>query len=171
MRDAAEADSAAHRRRMVGEYRSSLATRVHPGGSTLLVMTRWHPGDLAGELLASESDVWAHTNIPAVAEAGVPDALGRPPGTATVSVLGYTAEHYAAARRTSGERAWWALYQGVPASPEGGLVKREWLDACGCPRPRSALRTLWSASIPAIAAAGTAAGWWPPAAPRTAWWQ
>ena len=67
-------------------------------------------------------------NIPAVAEAGVPDALGRAPGVAMTSALGFTAEHFAAARRTSGERAWYALYAGVPAAPEGGLVKREWLD-------------------------------------------
>ena len=59
-------------------------------------------------------------NIPAVAEAGIPDALNRSPGTAMVSALGYTADYYAAARRTSGERAWYALYAGVPAAPEGG---------------------------------------------------
>lgn len=133
VKDAQEADSAAHRRRIVGEYRSSLATRVHPGGSTLLVMTRWNPADLAGELLDSEPEVWTRTNIPAVAESGVPDALGREPGVAMTSALGFTAEHFAAARRTSGERAWWALYMGVPAAPEGGLVKREWLDAWRLP--------------------------------------
>ncbi|MCV6982108.1 hypothetical protein H7I53_17995 [Mycolicibacterium pulveris] len=129
VKDAAEADSKAHRRRVLNEYRSTLATRVHPGASTLLVMTRWSESDLAGELLAQEPDVWRHTNIPAVAEAGVPDALGRRPGVPMVSALGFTAEHFAAARRTSGERTWYALYQGVPSAPEGGLVKREWLEA------------------------------------------
>ncbi|MGV7633072.1 terminase large subunit domain-containing protein [Mycobacterium persicum] len=133
VKDAQEADSAAHRRRVITEYRSTLATRVHPGGSVLLVMTRWHPADLAGELLDSEPDLWRHTNIPAVAEAGVPDALGRKPGVAMTSALGFTAEHFAAARRTSGERAWYALYAGVPAAPEGGLVKREWLDGWRLP--------------------------------------
>jgi hypothetical protein len=128
VKDAQEADSAAHRRRVITEYRSTLATRIHPSGSTLLVMTRWHPQDLAGELLDSEPDVWTLTNIPAVAEAGIPDALHRNPGTAMTSALGYTADHFAAARRTSGERAWAALYLGVPAAPEGGLIKREWLD-------------------------------------------
>jgi phage terminase large subunit-like protein len=44
------------------------------------------------------------------------------------SALGYTAEHFAAARRTSGERAWFALYEGVPTAPEGRLIKREWLE-------------------------------------------
>ncbi|WP_238888350.1 terminase large subunit domain-containing protein [Mycobacterium sp. IDR2000157661] len=128
VKDAAEADSAAHRRRVITEYRSTLATRVHPGGSTLLVMTRWHEHDLAGELLDAEPDIWTHTNVPAVADTGIPDALDRTPGTVMTSALGYTADHFAAARRTSGERAWFALYEGVPSAPEGGLVKREWLD-------------------------------------------
>ena len=143
VKDAQEADSAAHRRRVLNEYRSSLATRLHPGASTLLVMTRWHPLDLAGHLLDAEPDVWRHTNVPAVATAGVPDALGRAPGVAMTSALGFTPEHYAAARRTSGERAWWALYLGVPASPEGGLVKRDWLDAWRLPAaPRRAVMTV-----------------------------
>lgn len=143
VKDAQEADSAAHRRRVEGEYRSTLAPRVHPGGSTLLVMTRWHPNDLAGVLLDDEPDVWRHTNVPAVAETGIPDALGRAPRTAMTSALGFTADHYAAARRTSGERAWFALYEGVPATPEGGLVKREWLDAWRLPvAPPGALKTV-----------------------------
>ncbi|WP_083154215.1 terminase large subunit domain-containing protein [Mycobacterium persicum] len=133
VKDAQEADSAAHRKRVITEYRSTLATRVHPGGSVLLVMTRWHERDLAGELLDSETDVWRHTNVPAVAEAGVPDALGRSPGAAMTSALGFTADHFAAARRTSGERAWYALYAGVPSAPEGGLIKREWLDTWRMP--------------------------------------
>ena len=129
VKDATEADSAAHRRRVVSEYRSTLSTRLHPGGSVLLVMTRWHEQDLAGELLDAEPDVWQHTNIPAVSETGVPDALGRERrGVAMTSALGYTPDHYAAARRTSGERTWFSLYQGVPTPPDGGLVHRDWFD-------------------------------------------
>ncbi|WP_081345945.1 terminase large subunit domain-containing protein [Mycobacteroides chelonae] len=143
VKDAAEADSAAHRKRVVNEYRSTLATRVHPGGSVLLVMTRWHPEDLAGELLKSEPDVWTHTNIPAVAETGVPDALDRRPGAAMTSALGFTAEHYAAARRTSGERAWYALYMGSPTTPAGGLIKAAWLDAWRLPvAPAGVIKTV-----------------------------
>lgn len=57
VKDAAEADSAAHRRRVVAEYHSTLSTRLHPGGSVLLVMTRWHEHDHAGELLDAAPDV------------------------------------------------------------------------------------------------------------------
>lgn len=72
--------------------------------------------------------MWTHTHVPAVATAGVPDSLDREPGVAMVSALGFTAEHYAAARRTSGERAWSALYLGVPSTPESELTKRDWID-------------------------------------------
>ncbi|WP_206676446.1 DUF6602 domain-containing protein [Mycobacteroides franklinii] len=94
----------------------------------MLGMTRWHQEDLAGELLAAEPDIWTHTNVPAIAETGVPDALSRDSGAAMTSALGFTPEHYAAARRTSGERAWYALYMGSPTTPQGGLIKAAWLD-------------------------------------------
>ena len=55
----------------------------------VLVMTRWHPDDLAGILLREEPDVWTHVNIPAVAEAGIPDALGRVAGRGDDIGLGY----------------------------------------------------------------------------------
>lgn len=128
LKDASEADSAAHRKRILNEYRSTLATRIHPGGSCLVLMTRWHEEDLAGALLAQEPDRWRHTNIPAVSESGIADALRRPPGVTMISALGYTPEHFAAMRRTSGERAWYAMYMGVPKAPAGGLVKQKWLD-------------------------------------------
>ena len=105
--------------------------------------TRWHERDLAGELLAGEPDRWRHTNVPAIAAAGVPDALGRGPGVAMVSALGFTAEHFVGMRRSVGERTWNALYQGVPRAPEGGLVKGGWLDSWRLPvAPQSPVRVV-----------------------------
>lgn len=128
IKGAAEADSAAHRRRLLAEFRASLLSRLHPGGSCVLITTRWHPQDLAGVLLAEEPGRWSVINIPAVAEAGVPDALHRDPGVAMVSALGRTAESFAEIKRAVGSRAWAALYLGVPAAPEGNLILAEWLD-------------------------------------------
>ncbi len=128
VKDAAQADSVAHRKRVLGEYQGALATRIHPGGSALIVMTRWHEEDLAGSLLKQEPDRWVRTNIPCVSEVGVPDILGRPTGQTMTSALGYTPDHFAALRRTVGERVWYAQFQGVPSAPEGGLVKRDWLN-------------------------------------------
>ena len=143
VKDQSEADSAAHRRRILNEYRSTLSTRVQPGCGIFLTMTRWHERDLAGEILESEPDRWRHTNVPAIAAVGVPDSLGRAPGVAMVSALGFTAEHFVGMRRTVGERTWNALYQGVPRAPEGGLVKAGWLDAWRLPAaPQSPVRTV-----------------------------
>ncbi|WP_454232044.1 terminase large subunit domain-containing protein [Mycolicibacterium fortuitum] len=135
VKDAAEADSKAHRRRVLNEFQSTLSTRVHPGGSILLVMTRWHEEDLAGALLKLEPERWRRTNIPAVSDPKIVDALRRRPGVAMVSALGYTAEHFAATRRTVGERVWFALYCGEPKTPAGGLVKAKWLDDWRLPSP------------------------------------
>lgn len=128
VKDAAEADSKAHRRRVLNEYQSTLSTRVHPGGSVVVVMTRWHEEDLAGALIKQEPDRWRRTNIPAVSDPKIPDALCRTAGVAMISALGFTAEHFAATRRTVGERVWFALYCGEPTAPAGGLVKQKWLD-------------------------------------------
>ncbi|MBM4536277.1 hypothetical protein GS433_17970 [Rhodococcus hoagii] len=143
VKNAQEADSAAHRQRVLHEFRSTLMTRLHPGASVVIVMTRWHPTDLAGTLLAEEPDRWQHINIPAVATLGVPDALGREPGAAMVSAPGRSAEDFADLRRSVGERTWFALYEGVPTPPEGGLVKRTWFDNWRLPAaPAAPVRTV-----------------------------
>lgn len=133
VKDASQADSKAHRDRILKEYQGSLANRIHPGGSCMIVMTRWHEEDLAGAMIKQEPDVWHCTNVPAISEANVDDALGRPPGVAMTSALGFTAEHYRAFRRTVGERMWYAQFMGVPSTPEGTLVKQLWLDSWRLP--------------------------------------
>lgn len=125
---AGEADSEAHRRDVLNSFRGSLVTRMYPGGSILISGTRWHPADLAGTLLDSEPDYWNLTNVPAVSQTGVPDALDREPGRTMLSALGFTPQDYRDKRRQVGERQWWAQYEGMPASPEGALIKRAWLD-------------------------------------------
>lgn len=128
VKGAQEADSPAYRRRLLAEFRSSLMTRLMPGGSAVIVMTRWSEFDLAGELLAEPGSRWRHVNVPAISTAGVPDALGRPPGVAMTSAIGRTAEQFDEIKCAVGGRAWAALYLGVPSEPEGGLIRRQWLD-------------------------------------------
>ncbi len=89
------ADSASHRRRVVNEFRSTLMTRLMPGGSVVIISSRFHENDLIGTLMAEEPERWTYINIPAVSEAGIPDALDRPPGVSMVSALGRTPEQFA----------------------------------------------------------------------------
>lgn len=130
---ASDADSAAKRKMVLTEYQGSLTTRVESGGSELLVMTRWHEEDLAGALLELDPGRWRRTNVTAVGETAVPDALGKAPGVAMVSALGFTATDFAEKRRTVGERQWYAQYMGKPSAPAGSLVKQAWFDVWRLP--------------------------------------
>ncbi|ORV89226.1 hypothetical protein AWC12_10530 [Mycolicibacterium iranicum] len=128
VKNMSDADSPTLRRRVAEEFRATLMSRVEPGASVVVVGTRWHPEDLIGTLLAEEGDRWRLVSIPAVAADGVPDSLGRAPGECMVSAVGRTAADFAERRRSLGERAWWAEFMGLPASPEGNVIRQEWID-------------------------------------------
>lgn len=135
-----EADSAGHRRK-VDEWMSSVVlTRLSPQASVILIQTRWHPEDLSGKVISHESELpreersWRHINIPAIAEVGIKDALNREPGEVMVSARGRTRKEFENTRRQVGERVWYALYQGSPVNPSGGLFARDWFE----PRMESA---------------------------------
>ncbi len=109
----AEADSRLQRDALWDWYRSDLLTRLRPGGRIVLVMTRWHPDDLGGRLLAG-AEAWRVVRLPAIAEAG--DTMGRAPGEA----LWPEWEDLAALERkrlAMGDRAWGGA---VPAVAAGG---------------------------------------------------
>lgn len=129
-----EADSVTHREK-VDMWMSSVAlTRLSPQASVILIQTRWHPEDLAGKTIAGEMELpksertWRYLNIPAISEEGVVDSLNRPPGVSMVSARGRTKEEFEATRRQVGERVWYALYQGMPTNPAGGLFERAWFE-------------------------------------------
>ena len=80
-----EADSITYRDRVWNEWKSTLATRLHPNASVVIVLTRWHEDDLAGRLINEEAGRWKLLNFPAIAEGsaeGSDDLLGRAEGEA-----------------------------------------------------------------------------------------
>ncbi len=127
-----EADSELHRNRVLNIYRTVIRTRRAPGCSVILVQTRWHEKDLAGHIIESERKLdpalrtWRYLNFPAISTEGVYDSLNREPGVALESARGRTAEEFEQTRRDVGERVFFALYQGVPSPPSGGLFSRKW---------------------------------------------
>ena len=100
-------------------FKSDITTRLKPGAKILLIMKRWHPGDLGGRLLAHAPAEWRVPRLPALAEAD--DSLGRMPGA-----LLWPAWEDAAAlsrkRELVGEYACSALYQQTPLPPDGQLL-------------------------------------------------
>lgn len=74
-KDAEEAESEVIREKRYDWYLSTARSRLAPGGSEVMVLTRWHMDDLAGRLLAQEPD-WLVIKIPLFATDS-PDPLGR----------------------------------------------------------------------------------------------
>ncbi len=118
-----EADSLAYRDRVYEWFTDDLYTRLEPGGSIILIQTRWHEDDLAGRILKSDDGPnWTVVNLPAIAAEN--DPLGRQPGEALCPER-YSEDALAEIRTALGERAWWALYMGQPRQQEGALIKTE----------------------------------------------
>jgi predicted phage terminase large subunit-like protein len=103
---------------------STAMTRLEPGASAILLMSRWHEDDPPGRIKAAMKDggeEWDVVTLPAIAEAE-DDALERAIGEALwperwpLHVL----EKVKLAR---GPLTWNALYQQHPQPLEGGLLK------------------------------------------------
>lgn len=66
-----DADSETYRRSVLRWYRSSAYTRLEDGGAIVLIHTRWHPDDLAGELLkemaSGTGEQWEIVFLPGLA--------------------------------------------------------------------------------------------------------
>ena len=106
-------------------------TRLHPGTSVILIMTRWSTGDLAGQILDMPGgDDWEILSIPAQADhdpsKGETDPLGRQPDEYLETVHGMSAEQWEKRKIATGPKAWASLYQQQPTLDEGGVFPAEW---------------------------------------------
>lgn len=133
LKDAKQADSKTYRQAVKDWYQSVATARLSSNSIVIVVQTRWHEDDLSGWLLTEDlkrvHPKWAHINIPA--EAMENDPLGRQPGEWLVSSRGRTREEWEEKKRilsAGGGRWWFALYQGDPSPPAGGIFQREWFD-------------------------------------------
>ena len=95
-------------------------------------MTRWHEDDLAGRILAHETELpdseregWEVLELPALCEQGRDDALGRAIGEALCPELGFDSGWADRTRAAVGGYWWAALYQQRPRPAEGMLFRRE----------------------------------------------
>jgi len=116
VKSSAEAESRTARDALHEWFRVDLLTRLRPGGRVVLIMTRWHPDDLAGRLAADGG--WDVLSLPALAE--LDDPLGRAAGTPLWPAWEDRAT-LEKVRTSVGERAWAALYQQSPRARQGGM--------------------------------------------------
>lgn len=116
-----EAESRVYREKVWDWYKDDLYTRLEPGGSIVLTMTRWHTDDLVGRILKSDdADKWEVIRVPAIAELN--DPLGREIGQALWEER-YNIEALMEAKRVLGVYSFEALYQQNPRPKEGRLFK------------------------------------------------
>lgn len=119
-KDREEADSERRRDLVWDWYRSTLYTRLMPGGAIVLIQTRWHEDDLAGRILEQEADQWEVLELPAIS----------PEGTALWPEW-YPIEALERIKATVGPREFSALYQQKPQPDEGTFFRREWFQTWG----------------------------------------
>ena len=100
LKDRAEADSETIRDTCWDWWTDSLSTRLSPGASVALILTRWHEDDFIGRLLSKEyegdPEDWEVIEFPAIAEEH--DVLGREPGQPLYTPLIEETEEEALAR-------------------------------------------------------------------------
>lgn len=120
LKDRKEAESPTVRENQKDWFHSVLETRVHPGASIIVMMTRWHPDDLVGYLVKQCG--FEYINLKAIADERRPPGDNRQPGEAlwpSKRPLEMLLE-----RRRSNEWNFAAMYQGEPR-PRGGALFRE----------------------------------------------
>lgn len=119
VKDKQEAESPVIQERNIGWYRSVAKTRLSPMGAIVVIQTRWHDMDLAGQILQAEDD-WVIINLPAIAET---DDEYRKKGEALWPER-YSLEWLLAQKKDLGVALFSALYQQSPISEESQVFNR-----------------------------------------------
>ncbi len=122
IKNAEEAHSETIRQNIWDWFVSTAYTRIEPGGSCIIIMTRWHKQDLVGRLLENYSNEWQLVKIPAIATNS--DPLGRNPGEALWAER-FPIETLEKIKKQIGSYWFNALYQQEPSDKANSLFKRE----------------------------------------------
>ena len=100
-------------------YTSGPRQRLQPGGSIVVVMTRWAKRDLTGKICQSiidrDGDIWDIISLPAILPTGKP-----------LWPEFWSLDELSKLRDELPLPKWQAQYQQDPTSEEGAIVKREW---------------------------------------------
>lgn len=128
VKNSEQARSVTYREKTWDWWQATMSTRREPGGSFVIMATRWHEDDLIGRLLKEEGEVtdgglWTRIRLPAIAEEG--DPLGREPGEALWPGR-WPLSALERLRRRVGPYWFAALFQATPRVEGGGIFRREW---------------------------------------------
>lgn len=131
-----DADSEALQTKTWDAYEDDLKTRLIPGGSIMLIMTRWNENDIAGrilptdwngesgDILCKDGNVWRVVCLQAECETDT-DPLGRKRGEYLWPEW-FTKQHWDQFRSNS--RTWGSLCQQLPRPADGDLFKPDMIE-------------------------------------------
>lgn len=121
-----EANSHLKRERVWDWYKSTIRTRLAPGGGMVVIQTRWHDEDLAGKLMKAMKEEGGEEfeliNLPAIAEEG--DILGREIGEPLWPER-FPLDELMKTKRAVGRLEWASLYQQKPTVDGGSIMRRK----------------------------------------------
>lgn len=128
VKNAQEAYSETSRDSTYQEWESSIKSRLAAGAKIILIMTRWHKDDLAGRIIANETNVKV-LNFPVECIVDE-DELGRKRGDPLFPELGkdktWLEDFKKSYQTKEGSKSWNSLFMGKPTSEQGEIIKREW---------------------------------------------
>ena len=124
LKDRAEANSPTIRNKLMDWYKSTAYTRLSDGGGVIILQTRWHTADLAGQLIQAmhndeDADQFRVIEYQAIAEHDEPH---RKKGEA-LHPERFSLAKLLAIKNTIGAYEWSSLYQQHPVPKEGALFK------------------------------------------------
>ena len=122
-----EAQSSTIRNIIKEWFDSTFYTRLEPGGTIIILHTRWHEDDLIGYLMREKkNDGWFHIRMPAISEISGKelDAIGRKPGEALCPER-YDITALNRIKINMSPMIWNALFQQRPAPMEGTIFLRK----------------------------------------------
>lgn len=138
-----EADSLRMRDRAEKWLSADIISRLSPGAPLIMILTRWHPDDLAARVVAQEGTVdkggrWQIIRMPALCDDPEHDPLGRKAGDPLphpkIKICDVSAalRHWHDKRSGSSVQDWHSLYMCDPKPSEGALLSRGVLRAQRC---------------------------------------
>jgi predicted phage terminase large subunit-like protein len=123
-----DAYSKAHREEVSQWWKGDLAPRLLPGGNIVLVITRFHPADIVGELIEAATrggEKWDTVILPAICDDPENDPLGRAEGEALWPDY-HTIESLIVRKANTPARIWNTMYQCNPVHDGDGVLKEDW---------------------------------------------
>lgn len=120
-----EALSPAHRDYVWNWFVTTAMTRLEPGGTVIIIATRWHSDDLIGRILRDYPGEWENICLPALA--GENDILGRQPNEPLFPER-FGSEFLHKQQELLGSIFFHALYQQGPIDEVGKFTDSSWLN-------------------------------------------